>query len=332
MKAVILAGGEGKRLRPLTATKPKPLMRVGDRSLLDIMLERLSAEGVTHAAVTLGYRGEDIINAVGSSAYGINIEYYTEKEPLGTAGCVKGCEDFIEDGTLVLSADALTDVDVGKLADYHKKKGGIATLVTSKRTTPRLYGVVDVRGDGRIIGFAEKPDIPDSETRLVNCGIYMINRELLDFIPDGFYDFGSRLFPKLLDAGIPLYAMETDGFWCDIGSFSEYRRSNLLTLTDSFFVKCNGTTAVSDGRVTDSIVGRGSRILGNAVVNASVVGRNTRIGSGTRLDSCILGDGVTVGENVSISKGAVVGDFAILGDGVKLTDGICIDPYTVFMG
>ena len=136
----------------------------------------------------------------------------------------------------------------------------------------------------------------------------------------------------MLKDNIPIYAYSTNAFWCDIGSFSEYRRSNLLTLKDGFFVKDSGSAASSRGRITHSIVGRGSRILTDAEIKDSVVGRNTRIGSGTRLDSCILGDGVTVGENVRISAGAVVGDFAIVGDGVTVTDGMHLEAYSVFMG
>ena len=333
MKAIILAGGEGMRLRPLTATRPKPLMRVGDRTLMDIMLERLAGHGITDAAVGLGYRGDDIVNEIGTSLHGINISYYREEKPLGTAGCVKNCEDFIEGNTLILSADALTDIDFTSLFEYHRKNDAKITLVSTKRNTPRLYGVVETRGDGRVVGFKEKPSLPDESEVLVNCGIYVMKREVLDIIPQNtFVDFAKDLFPILLPGERGLYSYETEDFWCDIGSFSEYRRSNLLTLSEDFFVKASDNPCESKGVVEDSIVGKGSRIMRKAVVKDSVVGRNTRIGERTRLEACILGDGVTVGENVSISGGAVVGDFAILGDGITLTDGIHIEPYTVFMG
>lgn len=333
MKAIILAGGEGKRLRPLTATRPKPLMRVGDRAILDIILEHLSSHGVREAAVTLGYRGDDIVREIGDEAYGVRITYYREDKPLGTAGCVKNCEGFAEGDTLVLSADALTDIDITELARYHKEKGSAVTLAVTVRDTPRLYGTVELRGDGRVVGFKEKPPLPDGTEATVNCGIYMIKKEVLDLIPRGVaYDFAGDLFPLMLRENMPTFAFTTDAFWCDIGSFSEYRRSNLLTLKDGFFVKDKKSPVTSRGVITHSIVGKGSRILTDAVINDSVVGRNTRIGSCTHLDSCILGDGVTVGENVRISAGAVVGDFAIVGDGVTVTDGMHLEAYTVFMG
>lgn len=333
MKAIILAGGEGKRLRPLTSTRPKPLMRVGDRTLLDIMLERLAEHGVTHASITLGYRGEDIIKEIGDSLHGIEITYFREEAPLGTAGCVKNCESFIEGDTLILSADALTALDFTALVSEHKNKNALVTLAVTQRQNPRLYGVVDFSSEGRVADFREKPDLPEETWAYVNCGIYVIKKEVLDFIPkDSFCDFAKDVFPKMLAERQPVFVYETGAFWCDIGSFAEYRRSNLLTLSKDFFVKNAEAPAVTRGTVCDSIIGRGSRILSKAVVKDSVVGRNTRIGSRTRLDSCILGDGVTVGENVSISAGAVVGDFAIVGDGVKLTEGVYIEPYTVFMG
>lgn len=333
MKAIILAGGEGKRLRPLTATRPKPLMRVGDRTLLDIMLERLSKHGVTHAAVTLGYRGEDIIKEIGNSAHGIQVRYYSENEPLGTAGCVKNCEDFVDGDTLILSADALTDADFSAIAHRHSEKGAFVTLAVTKRDTPRLYGVVDSDSEGKVTGFREKPDLPDGTDVTVNCGIYMIKKEVLQMITENtFTDFAKDVFPLLMDEGKPMFVYELQSFWCDIGSFSEYRRSNLLTLSKDFFVKGERDEILSKGKITDSVVGKGSRILSKAEVKNSVVGRNTRIGSRTKLDSCILGDGVTVGENVSISAGAVVGDFAIVGDGVILSEGDRVEAYSVKMG
>jgi len=333
LKAIILAGGEGMRLRPLTATRPKALMREGDGTLMDILLEKLREHGITDAAVGLGYRGDDIVNEIGKSLHGINIVYYREEKPLGTASCVKNCEDFIEGDTLILSADALTDIDFTSLFDYHKKKDADITLVSTKRKTPRLYGVVEARGDGKVVGFLEKPSLPDEREALVNCGIYVMKKDVLKLIPkDTFFDFAKDVFPLLLPGKSGLYSYETKDFWCDIGSFAEYRRSNLLTLSENFFVKASSAPRESKGTVEDSIVGKGSRIMTKAVIRDSVVGRNTRIGARTRLEACILGDGVTVGENVSISGGAVVGDFAILGDGVTLTDGIHIEPYTVFMG
>lgn len=333
MKAVILAGGEGKRLRPLTATRPKPLMRVGDRTLLDIILEGLSKHGITEAAITLGYRGEDIEREIGDSLHGVGITYFKENEPLGTAGCVKNCESFIEGDTLVMSADALTDIDFSSLADYHREKGGAVTIAVTKKLTPRLYGVVETRGDGRVVNFKEKPPVADGTEAQVNCGIYIIKKEVTDLIPRGCaVDFAKDVFSGMMRDNIPIYAWHTDDFWCDIGSFSEYRRSNLLTLEDGFFVRDMHSPITSRGIVNESIVGRGSRILSDAVVERSVVGRNTRIGSRTRLDSCIIGDGVTVGDGVMISRGAVVGDFAIVGDGVTLTDGMQVEAYSVFMG
>lgn len=327
MKAVILAGGEGQRLRPLTKTRPKPLMRVGDRAILDIMIERLAEEGVREVAVTLGYRGDDIKGEIGNTRHGVKIYYFEEKTPLGSAGGVKNCRSFIEGDTLILSGDALTDLSFSEMLLYHREKKADLTLAVTPRKKGSLYGVAELSEEGRVKKFLEKPDIPDSEEVLINCGIYVLSRDVISLIPENtFFDFARDVFPKVEK----LYGYKTSAFWCDIGSFSEYRRSNLLTLSDSFFF--HPVIEEKSPRVTRSVIGQHSRIMRGASVRESVVGRHTRIGARSVLDGCILGDGVTVGEKVTIGPDTVVGDFAVLGDGAVLTKGQKIEPYSVFMG
>ena len=322
MKAIILAGGEGQRLRPLTKTRPKPLMRVADRTILDILLERLSLFGVKEAGITLGYRGEDIKVDIGDERHGVRVTYFEEKNPLGTAGSVKNCEGFLEGDTLILSGDALTDVDFSAVEREHKKKKANITLVLTKRRNPSAYGVVELDGEGRVTRFLEKPPLPEDSEALVNCGIYIIKKEVLQKVPKGeFFDFAKDLFP--ITEG--LYGYETSDFWCDIGSFSEYRRSNLLTLSEGFFLH---HSTEENPSVVKSVVGEHSRILDGVRISDSVVGRHARIGRGSRLYDCILGDGVTVGEGVTIGKDTVIGDFAVIGDGAVLTKGERIEPYS----
>lgn len=329
MKAVILAGGEGQRLRPLTKTRPKPLMRIGDRAILDIMLENLSRHDIKEVAITLGYRAEDIKKEIGDKRHGIKISYFEETKALGTAGSVKNCESFIDSDTLILSGDALSNVNFTELKETHKKKNADITLTLTKMKNPSLYGVVEIDSEGKVTSFLEKPTMNKESTALVNCGIYMIKKEVVEKIPPHtFYDFAKDVFIKPFN----LYAYVTDKFWCDIGSFSEYRRSNLLTLSDSFFFHPVIDEPKINANVTRSVIGKNSRILKGASVKESVVGRHTRIGEGSKLVGCILGDGVTVGEKVTIGRDTVVGDFSVLGDGAVLTDGQKLDPYTVFMG
>ncbi len=329
MKAVILAGGEGQRLRPLTKTRPKPLMRIGDRAILDIMLENLSKHKIKEVAITLGYRAEDIKKEIGDERHGIKITYFEEEKALGTAGSVKNCESFIDSDTLILSGDALSNVNFTELFETHKKSGADITLTLTKMKNPSLYGVVEIDSEGKITKFLEKPTMDKDSTALVNCGIYIIKKEVVDEIPpDTYYDFAKDIFVNSTN----LYSYITDKFWCDIGSFSEYRRSNLLTLSDSFFFHPIIDEPKRNATVTRSVIGKNSRILRGASVKESVVGRHTRIGEGSKLDGCILGDGVTVGEKVTIGRDTVIGDFSVLGDGAVLTDGQKLDPYTVFMG
>lgn len=315
------------RLRPLTATRPKPLMRVGDRSLLDIMLERLSLYGVKEAAITLGYRGEDIIREIGNEAYGIKLTYFTEDRPLGTAGSVKNCEDFIEGDTLILSADALTEINFGDMLRFHRDRGARLTIATAERNNLSLYGVIDAEDDGRVTSLREKPSLPDNLRGLISCGIYIIKKEIMNGVERGTEcDFARDLFPRLIDEG-GVFSYRTDEFWCDIGSFEEYKRSNLLTLSGDFFVRTRDYGGLPSGSVSRSIIGRDTRVLKKARVVESVVGRNARIGKGALLDGCILGDGVTIGDGVRVSRGTVIGDFATLGDGAVIPPGTHIEAY-----
>lgn len=326
MKAIILAGGEGQRLRPLTKTRPKPLMRVGDRAIIDTMLERLANSGIKEIAITLGYLGSDIKKEIGDTKYGADIFYFEEKEALGTAGAVKNAESFVESDVLVLSGDALTDIDFSALYDFHKEKKGELTLALKKMNNAKSFGVAETDESGKIVAFKEKPPIPDSVVALVNCGIYLVSKSAIDKIPKNtFYDFAKDLFPRIEEK----YGFVSDAFWCDIGSFSEYRRSNLLTLGDGFFI--HPEKAEKKVGVTRSVIGKNTRVMKGARIVESVVGRHTRIGERSLLDGCILGDGVTVGDGVIIGPDTVVGDFAVLGDGAVIK-GEKIEPYSVFMG
>lgn len=314
------------RLRPLTSTRPKPLMRVGDRSLLDIMLERLSLYGVKEAAITLGYRGDDIIHEIGEEAYGIKLTYFTEDTPLGTAGSVKNCEDFLGEDTLILSADALTEINFGDMLCFHRDKGARLTIATAERNNLSLYGVIEAGEDGRVTSLKEKPPLPDHLRGLISCGIYIIKKEIMEGVPRGqTCDFARDLFPRLIGEG-GVFSYRTDEFWCDVGSFDEYKRSNLLTLTGDFFVSTE-KYPLPDGSVSKSVIGRGTRVLKKARVVESVVGRNVRIGEGALLDGCILGDGVTIGDGVRVSRGAVIGDFATLPDGTIVAPDTRVEAY-----
>lgn len=223
MKAIIMAGGYGTRLRPLTNELPKPMVPIINKPIIAFIVNLLKKHGITDIAITLGYKPECIMNYFGDgSDYGVDISYYVEDVPLGTAGSVKNTGDFITDEVVIISGDAFTDIDLTKLIDYHHIKGGLLTMAVKYIDEVSSFGVVRAAEDGEIISFIEKPK--ESPDHNVNTGIYVMSREALDYIPRGYkYDFAKDLFPTLMGR---LYAAEMDGYWSDIGTLSSYYLTN----------------------------------------------------------------------------------------------------------
>lgn len=223
MKAVIMAGGYGSRLRPLTNELPKPMVPIINKPIIHYIVELLKSYGITDIAMTLGYKPESIMEYFGDGKeLDCNIVYYVEKLPLGTAGSVKNTQEFIgNEDFIVISGDAFTNINLGEMYEEHKYYGNIATLAVKEVADPTGFGVVNFSSDGTIHGFIEKPLV--SPEKNVNTGIYMFKPEIFDYIPFGKYDFGRELFPKLLGK---ISAYKTDAFWSDIGTLSSYYLTN----------------------------------------------------------------------------------------------------------
>ena len=324
MKAVILSGGRGTRLSPLTDKKPKPLVCVGNRSLIEILIERLASQGISECAVTLGYRGEDIKNALGDTCHGVKITYFEEKEPLGTAGAVKNCESFLDSDFIVLSGDSLCDIDLDRALESHRMSKSLATIVLTRSPDPLEYGVVLVDSKGNVTGFSEKPSWEGVKSDLVNCGIYLFKREVLDLIPEKcFWDFSSNLFPEMLDRSMPVGTFITHRFWCDVGNPWALYSCNMKTLSPDFFVryKPKDLRISRSARVTHSVVGDGCAIASECEIKRAVIGKECRIGEGSEVVGCILGDRVTVGKGVRIERGAVIGDGSYISDNRLIPEG-----------
>src|SRR3989442_14677448 len=219
MKAVVLAGGEGTRLKPLTYKRPKPLMPVAGRPCIDFVLRSLASAGFHEIVVTAGYLSETLIKSSGDGFdYNASILYSFEENPAGTAGAVRRIGNFIDDTFVVAMGDVLCDVDFKALHDFHKRKGGAVTIALTEVEDPRPYGVVGLDSNGRIAKFKEKPPKEEAFSNLVNAGIYVLEPEVLEVIPtDQKFDFAKDLFPKLLSKGVPLYGSKLDGIWMDIG-------------------------------------------------------------------------------------------------------------------
>jgi NDP-sugar pyrophosphorylase family protein len=223
MKAIIMAGGLGTRLRPLTNDIPKPMVPVIDKPLLRYIIELLRAYDFTDVAVALNYKPEIIVDYFkDGTAFGVNLKYFVESVPLGTAGCVKNAVDFLGDDFLVMSGDSFTDVDLSEFKDFHFRKNALFSLVCKQLGNTSGFGVLRLSRDGQISDFMEKPE--GNASGLVNTGIYMMNKRVLELVPDGFYDFGKNLLPRLV--GNRLFAYKTQRYWSDIGSLPSYYATN----------------------------------------------------------------------------------------------------------
>ena len=226
MKAVILAGGLGTRLRPVTGEHPKPMVPLLGRPMMEHIVQLLRENGYTRICAALHYRAGEIMAHFGDGRkFGVELEYRIETENLGTAGSVKNCRDFYQDEDfLVISGDAACDYDLGSLMEFHRKRGAAATLALSAEKTPLRYGLAVTDHDGRIRSFIEKPDWPQVVTDLVNTGIYVLSPEAMARVPEGPFDFGRDLFPKLLWEGAALCGQVMSGYWRDIGTPQDYYR------------------------------------------------------------------------------------------------------------
>lgn len=328
MKAVILAGGRGERLRPITDTRPKPLVPVLARPVMDYCLSLLAHHGVTEAYVTTHYLASRIRHRYGEKAFGMRLHYLCEKEPMGTCGGVKRLETELSDPFIVMSGDALCDFNLSDALAFHQKKGADATVILSGVKSPLEYGVVLQDKAERISAFAEKPDWSETLSDQVNTGVYILSPAVLKLVPEGKpYDFARDLFPEMLRTGRSLYGYKDRGYWCDIGRISELYRCNMdllqgkaKTYLEPLGKTCLGSDGeglvfISDGaRVEKGAVIRSGTVLSSGVhaaagcaVSGSVVMENTEIEKGAVLQNAILCDTCRVGRDALIPDGTVLG-------------------------
>ncbi len=292
MKAVILAGGFGTRLHPITKTVPKPLVPVRGKPCMEHTLRLLADSGVTDAVVTLHYLGEKIREYFGDERFGVRLEYMTETEPLGTAGCVRAAAEHLDGDFFVISADVYCTLDLRAAAGFHRSKDADITMLLYEAEDVRRYGVVDVEGDGRVTGFTEKPESAVA-SHTVNTGIYVLNERILHLIPAGRkYDFSRDLFPLMLDSGYRLYGCRPAGNWRDIGSIGEFYACNT----------CGGKSSVGEG----CGIGHGVKISG------SVIFDNVKIAEGAQVVDSIVCEGAEIGRGVRVPRGSIIESGAVV--------------------
>ncbi len=228
MKAIIMAGGKGTRLKPLTDNTPKPLMPILDKPILHYILRLLQRHGITDVCITLGYLAGQIIEAFGDgSQMGMHITYFVENEPLGTAGGVKNASKFLSEDFVVISGDAFTDINLTELINFHYKSNAKVTIAAAKVDNPSEYGVMLLNNKGKVRSFIEKPKEPVSD--IASCGIYVMSHGILQDIPSGFCDFAKDVFPKMIGQ---IYAKVMDCYWSDIGTLTSYYSTNYFVATN----------------------------------------------------------------------------------------------------
>ncbi|MEV4418430.1 NDP-sugar synthase [Patulibacter sp. NPDC049589] len=300
LPAMVLAAGLGTRLRPLTFELPKPMVPLLDRPAMAHTVDLLHHHGIDRIVANLHYFPDTI-----RDYFGDELTYVQEAELLGTAGGVRNAKDFFGDEPfLVLSGDALTDLDVSKLVERHEAAGGVATLCVKRVTETSEYGVVLTDEDGRITGFQEKPDPAEALSDLANCGMYIFSPEIFDYFPDTpFVDWANDVFPALLAADVPFHVYEMDEYWNDVGALDELRNGTFDALSGALRLE-----ALPDAGPDAIMVGTGSSLDAAALVEGPVwVGRDVEIGAGVRLQGpLVLGDGVVVGEGAAIKRSIVL--------------------------
>ena len=321
MRAMVLAAGLGTRLRPITYAMPKPMVPVLNRPVMEHIVRLLARHGFTEAIANLHWFPETIEGHFGDgSGFGVDLTYSREERLLGTSGGVRNAAGFLGDSFLVISGDALTDIDLRAMQAFHESHGGIATLATKRVEDTSQFGVAITGEDGRIQGFQEKPDPAEALSDLANCGIYMFRSEIFDYFPDpgtsaaagpddpdSFADWAMDVFPALMEADVPFYSHEIDGYWNDIGNLDELRAGNLDALGGSVRVE-PGAPQVADGIWSavplDSV----------EVEPPLLIGKGVELGDGARIQGPAV-----VGEGCRIGAGASVRD-AILLEGFELPD------------
>jgi NDP-sugar pyrophosphorylase family protein len=343
MNAVILAGGKGTRLRPLTLNTPKPIVPILTRPFLALQIELLEKTGIENIVLSLSYQPRRIEEIFGDGGdLGVRIHYTMEQEPLGTAGAVKNAEGFLAGRTVVFNGDVLSDLDLGAVLRFHESSGARATIVLTPVPDPSAYGLVETEADGRVRRFLEKPSGDEITCDTINAGVYVLERELLDYIPAASnYSFEREFFPHLLGDRVPFYAYVHRGYWIDIGTPEKYLQVHRDILAralpfEGFHPNAGGTyvdpaaTVDGEARLTGpAYIGAGTVVKSRAVIEPyAVLGPNCRIEEGATVGDSVLWANVRVGEEARV-RGALLGRSAHIGHHAHVDRGIVLGDKSV---
>lgn len=360
IKTVMMAGGQGTRLRPITSNQPKPMIQVANKPLMEHIIQLLKRHGIEEIVVTLQFLPTLITNYFDDgSGWGVNLNYVIEESPLGTAGSVRNAQSFLDTQFLVVSGDALTDVDLSAAIRFHRDHNAMVTIVLKKVENPIEFGLVITDDDGRIAKFLEKPGWAEVFSDTINTGIYICEPEVLNFVPDDKpYDFSQDLFPQLLENGVPLYGYVADGYWCDVGNLDQYMAVHRDILDNLVEIDIPGHRLESNVWLGDGVeIDESAQISGPALIGNhvkiepgtkireySVVGNNvvikrenfihrvvimdnTYIGPSCHVRGSIVGRNCDIKSGVRIEEGAVLGDDCLVGDNAMVNQGVLIFPF-----
>ncbi len=354
MKAVVMAGGEGSRLRPLTIRRPKPMVPIVGKPVMEHILNLLKRHGITEVVITVQYLASNIEDYFGNgSQFGMRITYSREDVPLGTAGSVKNAEEQLTEPFMVISGDALTDYNLTELIQYHNEKKSLATLLLAHVHNPLEYGVIITNEDGHIAQFLEKPSWGEVFSDTINTGIYVLDPKIFSYFEKNkVFDFSQELFPMMLKKGDPLYGyVASSGYWCDVGNLSEYMRANADVLqghVDTEIPAKNiggniwceeGVEISDDAQLYGPIyLGRDSKVRAGAIIHGpSLIGSYTIVDERAQVDRSIvwnnsyIGDraelrGAIVGSSTNIKSKAVMFEGSVIGDNSIIQDAAIIQP------
>src|SRR5579884_52381 len=360
MKAVVMAGGEGTRLRPLTSNQPKPMVPIVGKPCMEHIIELLREHDMTDIVVTVAFLPQAIRTYFGNGeALGVDIEYSVEESPRGTAGSVRLASDRLDDTFLVISGDALCDIDLSKIVEFHRERDAAVTIGLKSVENPLEFGIVVTDEDGRVERFLEKPSWGQVFSDTINTGIYVLEPEVLSHVPhDRPYDFSKELFPLLLEMGRPLYGHVLEGYWQDIGNLDQYRQANFDALDERVRleipgIRIRGNVWLGDGVDLDDLdaiegpafvgnycrVSRGAHVGPYTVLSTSVTVRergrvvrsivdaSTYIGRSTEVEGAIVGRGCDLRAHVRVHEGVAIGDEVTVGAESVILPGVRIYPF-----
>ncbi|HEU5160252.1 MAG TPA: mannose-1-phosphate guanyltransferase [Streptosporangiaceae bacterium] len=361
MKAVVMAGGEGTRLRPMTANQPKPLLPVVNRPIMEHVLRLLKRHGLSETVVTVQFLAALIRNYFGDGEeLGMSLQYATEEMPLGTAGSVKNAEAALRDDRfLVISGDALTDIDLTDMVNFHKKNGALVTIGLKRVPNPLEFGIIIVDDDGRVQRFLEKPTWGQVFSDTANTGIYVMEPEVLDHVAEGTsVDWSGDVFPKLLAEGAPLYGYIADGYWEDVGTHESYLKAQADMLSGKIDVEVDGFEVspgvwVAEGAEVDpeavlkgplyvgdyakveagaelreyTVLGSNVVVKEGAFLHRAVIHDNVFIGPSTNLRGCVIGKNTDVMAGARIEEGAIVGDECVIEAEAYVSSDVKVYPF-----